>query len=224
MKFFIDTADLNEIREANEMGVLDGVTTNPSLMRKAGGSNFHEHIRKICDIVDGDVSAEVISTDYDGMMKEAAELAKIHENVVIKIPLIADGIKAIRSLSLEGIKTNCTLCFSATQALVAAKAGATYISPFVGRLDDISTSGMDLIEQIVTIYDNYGYDTEVLVASVRHPMHVAEAAMMGADVCTIPFNVIGQLIKHPLTDIGLEKFLSDLKAYQASAGSNGVKA
>ena len=224
MKFFIDTADLNEIREANEMGVLDGVTTNPSLMRKAGGSNFHEHIRKICDIVDGDVSAEVISTDYDGMMKEAAELAKIHENVVIKIPLIADGIKAIRSLSLEGIKTNCTLCFSATQALVAAKAGATYISPFVGRLDDISTSGMDLIEQIVTIYDNYGYDTEVLVASVRHPMHVAEAAMMGADVCTIPFNVIWQLIKHPLTDIGLEKFLSDWKAYQASAGSNGVKA
>ena len=224
MKFFIDTADLNEIREANEMGVLDGVTTNPSLMRKAGGSNFHEHIRKICDIVDGDVSAEVISTDYDGMMKEAAELAKIHENVVIKIPLIADGIKAIRSLSLEGIKTNCTLCFSATQALVAAKAGATYISPVVGRLDDISTSGMDLIEQIVTIYDNYGYDTEVLVASVRHPMHVAEAAMMGADVCTIPFNVIGQLIKHPLTDIGLEKFLSDWKAYQASAGSNGVKA
>ena len=224
MKFFIDTADLNEIREANEMGVLDGVTTNPSLMRKAGGSNFHEHIRKICDIVDGDVSAEVISTDYDGMMKEAAELAKIHENVVIKIPLIADGIKAIRSLSLEGIKTNCTLCFSATQALVAAKAGATYISPFVGRLDDISTSGMDLIEQIVTIYDNYGYDTEVLVASVRHPMHVAEAAMMGADVCTIPFNVIGQLIKHPLTDIGIEKFLSDWKAYQASAGSNGVKA
>ena len=224
MKFFIDTADLNEIREANEMGVLDGVTTNPSLMRKAGGSNFHEHIRKICDIVDGDVSAEVISTDYDGMMKEAAELAKIHENVVIKIPLIADGIKAIRSLSLEGIKTNCTLCFSATQALVAAKAGATYISPFVGRLDDISTSGMDLIEQIVTIYDNYGYDTEVLVASVRHPMHVAEAAMMGADVCTIPFNVIEQLIKQPLTDIGLEKFLSDWKAYQASAGSNGVKA
>ncbi|NQV71640.1 fructose-6-phosphate aldolase [bacterium] len=224
MKFFIDTADLNEIREANEMGVLDGVTTNPSLMRKAGGSNFHEHIRKICDIVDGDVSAEVISTDYDGMMKEAAELAKIHENVVIKIPLIADGIKAIRSLSLEGIKTNCTLCFSATQALVAAKAGATYISPFVGRLDDIATSGMDLIEQIVTIYANYGYDTEVLVASVRHPMHVAEAAMMGADVCTIPFNVIGQLIKHPLTDIGLEKFLSDWTAYQASAGSNGVNA
>ncbi len=224
MKFFLDTADLNEIREANEMGVLDGVTTNPSLMRKAGGSNFHEHIRKICDIVDGDVSAEVISTDYDGMMREAAELAKIHENVVIKIPLIADGIKAIRSLSMEGIKTNCTLCFSPTQALVAAKAGATYISPFVGRLDDVATSGMDLIEQIVTIYDNYGYDTEVLVASVRHPMHVAEAAMMGADVCTIPFSVIGQLIKHPLTDIGLEKFLSDWKAYQASAGSNGVSA
>jgi len=224
MQFFIDTADLNEIREANEMGVLDGVTTNPSLMRKAGGSNFHEHIRKICDIVDGDVSAEVISTDYDGMMREASELAKIHENVVIKIPLIADGIKAIRSLSLEGIKTNCTLCFSATQALVAAKAGATYISPFVGRLDDVSTSGMELIGQIVTIYANYGYDTQVLVASVRHPMHVAEAALMGADVATIPFNVIGQLIKHPLTDIGLDKFLSDWKAYQASTGSNGVGA
>jgi transaldolase len=224
MQFFIDTADLNEIREANEMGVLDGVTTNPSLMRKAGGSNFHEHIRKICDIVDGDVSAEVISTDYDGMMREASELAKIHENVVIKIPLIADGIKAIRSLSLDGIKTNCTLCFSPTQALVAAKAGATYISPFVGRLDDVATSGMELIGQIVTIYANYGYDTQVLVASVRHPMHVAEAAMMGADVATIPFNVIGQLIKHPLTDIGLEKFLSDWKAYQASAGSNGVGA
>jgi len=224
MKFFIDTADLNEIKEANEMGVLDGVTTNPSLMRKAGGSNFHEHIRKICDIVDGDVSAEVISTDYAGMMKEAAELAKIHDNVVIKIPLIADGIKAIRALSDKGIKTNCTLCFSPTQALVAAKAGATYISPFVGRLDDISTSGMDLIDQIVTIYSNYGYETQVLVASIRHPMHVAEAALMGADVATIPFSVIGQLIKHPLTDSGLEKFLSDWKAYEASTQSNGVNA
>lgn len=224
MKFFIDTADLNEIREANEMGVLDGVTTNPSLMRKAGGSNFHEHIRKICDIVDGDVSAEVISTDYAGMMAEAKELAKIHENVVIKIPLIADGIKAIRALSDKGIKTNCTLCFSPTQALVAAKAGATYISPFVGRLDDISTSGMDLIDQIVTIYANYGYETQVLVASIRHPMHVAEAALMGADVATIPFSVISQLIKHPLTDSGLEKFLSDWKAYEASTKSNGVNA
>ncbi|MBT4602358.1 MAG: fructose-6-phosphate aldolase [Bacteroidetes Order II. Incertae sedis bacterium] len=223
MKFFIDTADLNEIREANEMGVLDGVTTNPSLMRKGGGSDFHAHIAKICDIVDGDVSAEVVSTDYDGMMAEAAELAQIHDNVVIKVPLIADGIKAIRSLSDKGIKTNCTLCFSATQALVAAKAGATYISPFIGRLDDISTSGIDLIDQIVTIYSNFGYQTQVLAASIRHPMHVVEAALVGADVATIPFNVIGQLIKHPLTDSGLEKFLSDWKAYEASANtSNGV--
>ena len=223
MKFFIDTADLNEIREANEMGVLDGVTTNPSLMRKVGGSDFHAHIAKICDIVDGDVSAEVVSTDYAGMMAEAAELAQIHENVVIKVPLIADGIKAIRSLSDKGIKTNCTLCFSASQALVAAKAGATYISPFIGRLDDISTSGMDLIEQIVAIYANFGYETQVLAASIRHPMHVVEAALVGADVATIPFKVIGQLIKHPLTDAGLEKFLSDWKAYEAAAGaSNGV--
>ena len=223
MKFFIDTADLNEIREANEMGVLDGVTTNPSLMRKVGGSDFHAHIAKICDIVDGDVSAEVVSTDYDGMMSEAAELAQIHDNVVIKVPLIADGIKAIRSLSDKGIKTNCTLCFSATQALVAAKAGATYISPFIGGLDDISTSGIDLIDQIVTIYSNFGYQTQVLAASIRHPMHVVEAALVGADVATIPFNVIGQLIKHPLTDSGLEKFLSDWKAYEASANtSNGV--
>ncbi len=223
MKFFIDTADLNEIREANEMGVLDGVTTNPSLMRKVGGSDFHAHIAKICDIVDGDVSAEVVSTDYGGMMAEAAELAQIHDNVVIKVPLIADGIKAIRSLSDKGIKTNCTLCFSATQALVAAKAGATYISPFIGRLDDISTSGIDLIDQIVTIYSNFGYQTQVLAASIRHPMHVVEAALVGADVATIPFNVIGQLIKHPLTDSGLEKFLSDWKAYEASANtSNGV--
>ena len=220
MKFFIDTADLDEIREAAEMGVLDGVTTNPSLMRKVGGSDFHAHIAKICELVDGDVSAEVVSTDYAGMMAEAHELAKIHENVVIKVPLIADGIKAIRSLSDEGIKTNCTLCFSASQALVAAKAGATYISPFIGRLDDISTSGMDLIEQIVTIYANFGYETEVLAASIRHPMHVVEAALVGADVATIPFKVIGQLIKHPLTDSGLEKFLSDWKAYEAA--SNGV--
>ena len=226
MKFFIDTADLNEIKEANEMGVLDGVTTNPSLMRKAGGADFHEHILKICNIVDGDVSAEVISTDYDGIMAEALPLAELHENVVVKVPLIADGIKAIKSLSSQGIKTNCTLCFSPSQALVAAKAGATYISPFVGRLDDVATSGMELIEQIVIIYDNYGFDTEVLVASIRHPMHLVEAALMGAHVATIPFAVIQQLIKHPLTDVGLEKFISDWKAYRASAdaGSNGIDA
>lgn len=227
MKFFIDTADLGEIREANAMGVLDGVTTNPSLMKKAGGSDFHAHILKICEIVDGDVSAEVIATDYDGIMAEARTLAAIHDNVVVKVPLILDGIKAIKSLTQEGIKTNCTLCFSATQALVAAKAGATYISPFVGRLDDISTPGMELIEQIVQIYDNYGYTTQVLVASIRNPMHVVDAALIGAHVATIPFSVIKQLIKHPLTDLGLERFLQDWEAYQeaAKAGSvNGVDA
>ena len=223
MKFFIDTADLDEIREANAMGVLDGVTTNPSLMRKVGGSDFHAHIQKICALVDGDVSAEVIATDYQGMVSEGRELARLHPNVVVKVPLIADGIKAIKTFTGEGIKTNCTLCFSPTQALVAAKAGATYISPFIGRLDDISTSGMQLIEQILVIYENYGYQTEILAASIRHPMHVVEAAMVGAHVATIPFSVIKQLIKHPLTDSGLETFLDDWKAYEAAAGSaNGV--
>jgi transaldolase len=214
MKFFIDTADLNEIREANAMGVLDGVTTNPSLMRKAGGADFHEHIRKICEIVDGPVSAEVISTDYDGIMAEARELARIHERVVVKIPLILDGIKAVKALAAEGIRTNVTLCFSPTQALIAAKAGATYISPFIGRIDDISGDGMELIRQIRQIYDNYGFETQILAASVRHPMHVVEAALAGADVATIPFAVLQQLIKHPLTDIGLERFLADWRAYQ----------
>jgi len=225
MKFFIDTADLDEIREAHEMGVLDGVTTNPSLMKKAGGKDFHEHILKICELVDGDVSAEVVATDVDGILEEAHTLARIHDNVVVKVPLIRDGIKAIRALTDEGIRTNCTLCFSPTQALIAAKAGATYISPFIGRLDDISTSGMELIEQIAQIYSNYGYETEILAASIRHPMHVVEAALVGADVATMPFSVIGQLIKHPLTDIGLERFLNDWKAYEAAAGSsNGVGA
>lgn len=214
MKFFIDTADLNEIREANAMGVLDGVTTNPSLMRKAGGADFHEHIRQICEIVDGPVSAEVISTDYDGIMAEARELARIHERVVVKIPLILDGIKAVKALAAEGIRTNVTLCFSPTQALIAAKAGATYISPFIGRIDDISGDGMELIRQIRQIYDNYGFETQILAASVRHPMHVVEAALAGADVATIPFAVLQQLIKHPLTDIGLERFLADWRAYQ----------
>lgn len=223
MKFFIDTADLAEIRDAQAMGLLDGVTTNPSLMKKAGGSDFHGHIVKICEIVDGDVSAEVTATDYDGIMSEAHTLAALHEQVVVKVPLIPEGIRAIRSLSSEGIRTNCTLCFSPTQALVAAKAGATYISPFVGRLDDIATSGMELIEQIVQIYANYGYETQVLAASIRHPMHVVESALAGADVATIPYSVLMQLMKHPLTDLGLERFLADWEQYQqAAATSNGA--
>lgn len=210
MKFFIDTANIDQIKEAAAMGLLDGVTTNPSLVAKEG-KNFLELLNEIIAIVDGPISAEVVSTDYEGILKEAYELSKIHKNIVIKVPLIKEGIKAVKTLSSKGIKTNVTLCFSPTQALLAAKAGATYISPFVGRLDDISTDGMELIRQIVTIYKNYGYKTEVLVASVRHPLHVVEAAMMGADVCTMPFDVIDKLFKHPLTDIGLEKFLSDWK-------------
>jgi transaldolase len=216
MKFFIDTADLSEIKEAHSMGILDGVTTNPSLCAKIGVRDFEGHIAKICEIVEGDVSAEVVSTEYAGMMEEGRRLAKIAPNVVVKIPLIKDGIKAIKSFSDEGIKTNCTLCFSATQALVAAKAGATYISPFVGRLDDISSDGMILIEEICTIYDNYGYSTEVLAASIRHPMHVVAVAKLGADVATMPLSVIEAIIKHPLTDIGLEKFLQDWAKLQAS--------
>ncbi|MFA6542769.1 MAG: fructose-6-phosphate aldolase [Bacteroidota bacterium] len=208
MKFFIDTANIAEIKEANAMGVLDGVTTNPSLVAKEG-KEFIPLLKEICSIVDGPISAEVVAMDFDGMMKEGKELAKIHSNIVVKLPLIKDGLKAAKAFSAEGIKTNVTLCFSASQALLAAKAGATYISPFVGRLDDISTDGMQLIEQIVTIYNNYGYQTEVLVASVRHPIHVVEAGLIGAHVCTMPFKVIEQLIKHPLTDIGLEKFLAD---------------
>ncbi len=208
MKFFIDTANLNEIKEAASMGLLDGVTTNPSLVAKEGG-NFIELLKEIVKIVDGPISAEVVSTDFEGMMKEAHELAKIHKNIVIKIPLIMEGIKAVKALSAEGIKTNVTLCFSASQALLAAKAGATYISPFVGRLDDISHSGMQLIDQIVTIYRNYGYKTQVLVASIRHPLHLVEAAEIGADVATIPFAVIKKLFNHPLTENGLAKFLAD---------------
>lgn len=208
MKFFIDTASLTEIKEANDLGVLDGVTTNPSLVAKEG-KEFIPLLKEICAIVRGPISAEVVSTEFDGMMKEGRELAKIHENIVVKVPLIKDGLKAVKALKAEGIRTNVTLCFSANQALLAAKAGAYFISPFVGRLDDISQNGMELIGQIVTIYHNYGYDTQVLVASVRHPLHVIDAAMMGADICTMPFKVIDQLIKHPLTDIGLEKFLAD---------------
>jgi len=219
MKFFLDTADLDEIREAASLGILDGVTTNPTLIRKAGARDFHEHIYQICELVEGDVSAEVTATDYEGMLREARELARIHERVVVKIPLIAEGIRAIKTLTEEGIRTNCTLCFSPTQALVAAKAGATYISPFAGRLDDVSSDGMQVIEQVVKIYRNYGFKTQVLAASLRHPMHVLEAALMGADVATMPFGVMMQLLKHPLTDVGLERFLKDWEAYlQAKQG------
>jgi transaldolase len=208
MKFFIDTADLNEIRDLAATGLVDGVTTNPSLVAKTG-RKFRDVLVEICDIVKGPVSAEVVSTTHDEMMKEARELASLRGNIVVKIPLIPEGLKAVRTCTDEGIKTNVTLCFSATQALLAAKAGATYISPFVGRLDDISTDGMQLIGEIIEIYDNYGFDTEVLVASVRHPMHVHQAARMGAHVATCPLSVLLQLTKHPLTDIGLERFLKD---------------
>jgi len=214
VKFFIDTANLAEIKEAASMGVLDGVTTNPSLVAKEG-KEFIPLLKEICAIVNGPISAEVVATDFDGMMKEGRDLAKLHDNIVVKLPLIKDGLKAAKAFSAEGIRTNVTLCFSANQALLAAKAGATYVSPFVGRLDDISTDGMQLIEQIVTIYNNYGYQTEVLVASIRHPIHVVQAGLIGVHVCTMPFKVIDQLIKHPLTDIGLERFLADWKKGQA---------
>lgn len=216
MKFFIDTANLEEIQEANDLGVLDGVTTNPSLCAKIGVRDFEGHIKKICDIVEGDVSAEVVSTTYNEMIEEGRKIAKIADNVVVKIPLIKDGIKAIKTFSDEGIKTNCTLCFSPTQALIAAKAGATYISPFMGRLDDISSDGMKLIEDIVQIYMNYGFETEVLAASIRHPMHVVECAKVGADVGTMPLNVIMGMLNHPLTDSGLARFLKDWEDLQAS--------
>ncbi|REL24704.1 fructose-6-phosphate aldolase [Rhodohalobacter sp. SW132] len=216
MKFFIDTADLNEIEEANDLGVLDGVTTNPSLCMKIGVEDFEGHIAKICNIVEGDVSAEVISTEYSEIVEEGRRIADIADNVVVKVPLIKDGIKAIKTFSDEGIKTNCTLCFSASQALIAAKAGATYISPFIGRLDDISTDGMQLIADIRLIFDNYAIETEILAASIRHPMHFLESARMGADVATMPLNVIEQLLKHPLTDSGLERFLADWDKLQES--------
>lgn len=209
MKIFIDSANIDEIREAAQMGVLDGVTTNPSLVSKEGHKDFRAMLETICGIVDGDVSAEVIPTDYDGILKEGRELAKIHKNIVVKVPLIKEGLKAVKVFSEEGIKTNVTLCFSASQALLAAKAGAYIISPFVGRLDDISQDGMELISQIITIYENYAFDTQVLVASVRHPIHFVDSALMGADIATLPFKVIEQLAKHPLTDIGLTNFLAD---------------
>jgi transaldolase len=208
MKFFIDTASVEEIREAASYGLLDGVTTNPSLLSKEKGEP-RAILREITKIVDGPVSAEVTALDAEGMLAEAHELRKIADNIVVKVPMTLQGLKALRSLSEQGIPTNCTLIFSPVQALMAAKAGASYASPFVGRLDDVSTDGMELIEQICTIYRNYGFDTEVLVASVRHPIHVVQAALLGADVVTIPANVLRQLSKHPLTDIGLEKFLAD---------------
>jgi transaldolase len=208
MKFFIDTADVKEIREAAAMGLVDGVTTNPSLVSKTG-RKFRDVLLEICDLVKGPVSAEVVGTKHDDIMKEARELAALRKNIVVKIPLIPEGLKAVRTCADEGIKVNVTLCFSATQALLAAKAGASYISPFVGRLDDISTDGMQVVSDILEIYQNYGYETEVLVASVRHPMHVLHAARLGAHVATCPLGVLMQLAKHPLTDSGLQKFLSD---------------
>jgi transaldolase len=210
MKFFIDTANVEEIRKTNDLGLLDGVTTNPTLVSKEG-REFTGLIKEICSIVDGPVNAEVVSTDAEGMINEARDLVKLADNIVVKIPLIEEGLKAVKILAAEGIKTNVTLCFSPTQALMAAKAGAAYVSPFVGRLDDISSTGMDLVEQIISIYDNYGFDTEIIVASIRNPTQVVDAALMGADIATIPYKVIQQLIKHPLTDIGLEKFLADWK-------------
>ena len=208
MKFFIDTANIDEIKQAVEMGMVDGVTTNPSLIAKEG-RDFHEVITEICGIVDGPISAEVVSLDAAGMLKEGRELAKIHENIVIKVPMITEGLKAVKTFADEGIKTNVTLVFSASQALLAAKAGASFISPFVGRIDDLSVDGMDLISDIMTILENYGFASEVIVASVRSPMHVVESALIGADIATIPFKVINQLAKHPLTDIGIENFLAD---------------
>ena len=212
MKFFIDTANLAQIKEAHDLGVLDGVTTNPSLMAKegiSGAENVKAHYKAICDIVDGDVSAEVIATEYEAMIKEGEELAAIDSKIVVKIPMIKDGVKALRYFSNKGIKTNCTLIFSAGQALMAAKAGATYVSPFIGRLDDVSTDGLALIESIRVIFDNYDFGTEILAASVRHPMHIIECAQIGADVMTGPLSAMEALLKHPLTDIGLAKFLED---------------
>ncbi|MCS6874586.1 MAG: fructose-6-phosphate aldolase [Pyrinomonadaceae bacterium] len=219
MKFFIDTANLEEIKQAKEMGLIDGVTTNPSLIAKEGSINFKEHIAKICQIVEGDVSVEVTALDVEGMLHQGRDFASISPNVVIKCPLTLDGLKATRILSSEGIKVNVTLCFSPAQAILAAKAGATYISPFIGRLDDISHEGMQLITDIVKIYKNYNFQTQVLAASIRHPRHVVESALAGAHVATIPFKVIKQLVKHPLTDIGLELFLADWGKFSKQANN-----
>lgn len=217
MKFFIDTANLDQIKEAQDMGILDGVTTNPSLMAKEGikgEKNIKQHYIDICEVVDGDVSAEVISTDYAGIIKEGEALAALHDQIVVKVPMIKDGVKAIKYFTQKGIRTNCTLIFSAGQALLAAKAGATYVSPFIGRLDDISTDGLALIDEIRIIFDNYMYETEILAASIRHPMHIIDCAKIGADVMTGPLSAITALLNHPLTDIGLAKFLEDHKKNQ----------
>jgi transaldolase len=217
MKFFIDTANLEQIREAQELGVLDGVTTNPSLMAKegiTGKDNILKHYVEICEIVDGDVSAEVVATDLEGIIREGEELAELHSQIVVKVPMIKEGVKAIKYFSDKGIRTNCTLVFSAGQALLAAKAGATYVSPFLGRLDDISTDGLNLINEIRLIYDNYGFETQILAASIRHTMHVVNCAKIGADVMTGPLSSIDGLLKHPLTDSGLAKFLKDAKSFQ----------
>ena len=214
MKFFVDTANLEEIQEAQSLGILDGVTTNPSLMAKeniTGNQNIINHYKKICEIVDGDVSAEVISTNFDGIIQEGEELAALHEQIVVKVPMISDGIKAIKYFSEKGIKTNCTLIFSSGQALLAAKAGATYISPFIGRIDDISSDGIGLISEIRTIFDNYNFETEILAASIRGPMHIIDCAKIGADIVTTPLKSIKSLLDHPLTDIGLKKFIDDYK-------------
>lgn len=222
MKFFIDTASLSQIKEAQDLGVLDGVTTNPSLMAKEGISGEEQviqHYIDICNIASGDVSAEVISVDFAGMVKEGEKLAALHPSIVVKVPMTRDGVKAVKYFSGKGIKTNCTLVFSAGQALLAAKAGATYVSPFIGRLDDVSTDGVQLIEQIRTIYDNYGYATQILAASVRHPMHIIQCAQVGADVATCPLSAIVALFDHPLTTIGLEKFLADHKKAQLAAAA-----
>jgi transaldolase len=210
MKIFIDSADIQEIRDAAQMGLIDGVTTNPSLVAKAGRT-LDAIVRDICEIVDGPISAEVLSTDFDGIVQEGRKLAAIHRNIVVKVPLIASGIRAVRTLTGEGIRTNVTLCFSAPQALLAAKAGATYISPFIGRIDDAGGDGVALIEEIVSIYRNYRFSTQVLAASIRHPVHLVRCARLGADVATIPYAVILQLLKHPLTDVGLARFLEDAK-------------
>lgn len=214
MKFFVDTADLNEISELNDLGILDGVTTNPSLMAKVGIQGRDKvlaHYKAICEMVDGDISAEVISTDFEGMMREGKELAALHSNIVVKVPMIRDGVKAIKAFHGMGIRTNCTLIFSVGQSILAAKAGASYISPFVGRLDDVSTDGLNLISDLVEVFDNYAFETEILAASIRHPMHIVDCARLGADVVTCPASSIDKLFNHPLTDSGLEKFLADYK-------------
>jgi transaldolase len=216
MKFFLDTANVDEIREVAQLGILDGVTTNPSLMAKETG-DYREILKEICNIVGGPVSAEVVADDLEGMVSQGRELAKIDDHIVITIPLVAEGLKAVRQLSAEDIRTNVTLCFSANQGLLAAKAGATYLSPFIGRLDDVGQSGMDLVEDLVEIFENYAFSTQILVASVRHPLHVLEAARLGADVVTVPHNVIMQMLRHPLTDVGIAKFNADWKKVMARA-------